>query len=128
MLRTVAVRQSPTPRTSPRRFSSTIRATQQNQRSASLYRFQFGPLIVSLFLCFAGVAVYVWPRVQVVRLAYRLQTSEAHLRELLQAQTLQILAARDVRFALIDLAKALGGGWEYETAVEPAATAAAKPQ
>ena len=49
-------------------------------------------------------------------------------RELLQAQTLQILAARDVRFALIDLAKALGGGWEYETAVEPAATAAAKPQ
>jgi len=49
-------------------------------------------------------------------------------RQLLQAQTLQILAARDVRFALVDLAKALGGGWEYETAVEPAATAAAKPQ
>jgi multidrug efflux system outer membrane protein len=49
-------------------------------------------------------------------------------RQLLQAQTLQILAARDVRFALIDLAKALGGGWEYESAVEPAATAAAKPQ
>jgi multidrug efflux system outer membrane protein len=45
-------------------------------------------------------------------------------RQLLQAQTLQILAARDVRLALVDLAKALGGGWEYETAVEP--TAAAK--
>jgi multidrug efflux system outer membrane protein len=45
-------------------------------------------------------------------------------RQLLQAQTLQILAARDVRFALVDLAKALGGGWEYETAVEPSATAA----
>ena len=40
-------------------------------------------------------------------------------RQLLQAQTLQILAARDVRLALVDLAKALGGGWEYETAVEP---------
>jgi multidrug efflux system outer membrane protein len=46
-------------------------------------------------------------------------------RQLLQAQTLQILAARDVRFALVDLAKALGGGWEYETAVEP--TASARP-
>ena len=34
-------------------------------------------------------------------------------RQLLQAQTLQILAARDVRFALIDLAKAMGGGWDY---------------
>ena len=40
-------------------------------------------------------------------------------RQLLQAQTLQILAARDVRLALVDLAKALGGGWEYQTAVEP---------
>jgi multidrug efflux system outer membrane protein len=44
-------------------------------------------------------------------------------RQLLQAQTLQILAARDVRLALVDLAKALGGGWEYETAVEPRAAA-----
>jgi cell division protein FtsL len=32
----------------------------------------------------AGVAVYIWPRVQVVRLAYRLQASEQHLRGLLQ--------------------------------------------
>ena len=47
-------------------------------------------------------------------------------RQLLQAQTLQILAARDVRLALVDLAKALGGGWDYRNAVEP--TAAAKPQ
>ena len=44
-------------------------------------------------------------------------------RQLLQAQTLQIVAARDVRLALVDLAKALGGGWEYGTAVEPRATA-----
>jgi outer membrane protein TolC len=46
-------------------------------------------------------------------------------RQLLQAQTLQILAARDVRLALVDLAKALGGGWDYETAVEPRAAAQA---
>ena len=38
-------------------------------------------------------------------------------RQLLQAQTLQILAARDVRLAVVDVAKALGGGWEYKTAV-----------
>jgi len=44
-------------------------------------------------------------------------------RQLLQAQTLQILAARDVRLALVDLEKALGGGWEYKTAVEPQAAA-----
>jgi multidrug efflux system outer membrane protein len=37
-------------------------------------------------------------------------------RQLLQAQTLQILAARDVRLAVVDLAKALGGGWDYKTA------------
>jgi multidrug efflux system outer membrane protein len=45
-------------------------------------------------------------------------------RQLLQAQTLQILAARDVRLALVDLAQALGGGWDYESAVEPRASAA----
>jgi multidrug efflux system outer membrane protein len=48
-------------------------------------------------------------------------------RQLLQAQTLQILAARDVRLALVDLAKALGGGWEYQTAVEPRATTVGSP-
>jgi multidrug efflux system outer membrane protein len=46
-------------------------------------------------------------------------------RQLLQAQTLQILAARDVRLALVDVAKALGGGWDYEQAVEGPATASA---
>lgn len=44
-------------------------------------------------------------------------------RQLLQAQTEQILAARDVRLALVDLAKALGGGWDYQHAVEPTANA-----
>ncbi|HEY7788228.1 MAG TPA: efflux transporter outer membrane subunit [Casimicrobiaceae bacterium] len=49
-------------------------------------------------------------------------------RQLLQAQTLQILAARDVRLALVDLAKALGGGWDYEHAVEPPTAAMAQPR
>jgi multidrug efflux system outer membrane protein len=38
-------------------------------------------------------------------------------RQLLQAQTLQILAARNVRLAVVDLAKAMGGGWEYNAPV-----------
>ena len=44
-------------------------------------------------------------------------------RQLLQAQTEQILAARVVRLALVDLAKALGGGWDYQHAVEATANA-----
>ena len=40
-------------------------------------------------------------------------------RQLLQAQTLQIVAARNVRLAVVDLAKALGGGWDYQNAVPP---------
>jgi multidrug efflux system outer membrane protein len=45
-------------------------------------------------------------------------------RQLLQAQTLSILAARDVRLALVDLARALGGGWDYKEVLEPAQSAA----
>ncbi len=71
--------------------------------------------------------------VRPVRLRYKagyspyLEVLDAQ-RQLLQAQTLQILAARDVRLALVDLAKALGGGWDYEHAVDPPTTAAAKLQ
>jgi multidrug efflux system outer membrane protein len=36
-------------------------------------------------------------------------------RQLLQAQTLEIDAARDARNALVDLARALGGGWSPES-------------
>jgi cell division protein FtsL len=84
MLHTISVRQSPPPMSSPRR-SSPSHPTDLHSKPASVsQRFRFGPLLVSLFLCLAGIAVYMWPRVQVVRLAYRMQTSEQHLRELLQ--------------------------------------------
>lgn len=84
MLRTIPVRQSPPPRTSPRRISPPHQTTLRSEGAPGLLRFRFGPLLVSLFLCLAGVGVYVWPRVQVVRLAYRMQASEQRLRELLQ--------------------------------------------
>lgn len=35
-------------------------------------------------------------------------------RQLLQAQTFQIIAARNVRLSVIDLATALGGGWDHQ--------------
>jgi multidrug efflux system outer membrane protein len=38
-------------------------------------------------------------------------------RQLLQAQTLAIVAARNARGALVSLAQALGGGWDYPAAV-----------
>ena len=84
MLRSITVRQSLPPRISPRRISPSPPTDPHDKRASMPQRFRFGPLLVSLFLCLAGVAVYIWPRVQVVRLAYRLQTSEQHLRELLQ--------------------------------------------
>ena len=84
MLRTMSVRQSPSPRVSPRRTSPTPQASLQTDRSSLLQRYRFGPVLVSVFLCLAGVAVYMWPRVQVVRLAYRMQASEQQLRSLLQ--------------------------------------------
>lgn len=39
-------------------------------------------------------------------------------RQLLQAQTLEIVAAREARIAVVDLAKALGGGWQPESVAE----------
>jgi cell division protein FtsL len=84
MLRAMSVRQSPPPRSSPRRISPSQQTTPYGERAPGPRRFRFGPLLLSLFLCLAGVAVYMWPRVQVVRLAYRMQASEQHLRSLLQ--------------------------------------------
>ncbi|MEO8752022.1 MAG: efflux transporter outer membrane subunit [Casimicrobiaceae bacterium] len=46
-------------------------------------------------------------------------------RQLLLAQTLQITAARNVRLAVVDLAKALGGGWDAAALAEPAEVARA---
>lgn len=39
-------------------------------------------------------------------------------RQLLQADTLRIAAARDARIALVDLSRALGGGWSPDTVAE----------
>jgi cell division protein FtsL len=68
---------------SPHRISPS-HSTQQRERSSSPHGFRLGPLLLASFLCLAGVGVYMWPRVQVVGLAYRMQTAEQRLRELAQ--------------------------------------------
>jgi cell division protein FtsL len=82
MLRTTPVPQSPPVRTSLRRISVSQQTAQHGERAHVPQHFRFGPLLLGFFLCLAGVVVYMWPRVQVVRLAYRVQTSEQHLRAL----------------------------------------------
>ena len=98
MLRTISVRQFPPPRVTPRRLGPS-HSTDLDRKSTSVsQRFRFGPLLLSLFLCLAGIAVYMWPRVQVVRLAYRLQASEQHLRLLVQQRDqlqLEVTALKD---------------------------------
>jgi cell division protein FtsL len=84
MLHTIPVRPSPPARISPRRINPPHQTNQHGERSSLPQRFRFGPLLISLCLCLAGVGVYIWPRVQVVRLAYRMQAAEQHLREVSQ--------------------------------------------
>jgi cell division protein FtsL len=98
MLRPGAVRQSLPSGISPQRSG----ASQQNQRhnaaAALARRYRLGPLLAGVFLCLAGVGVYMWPRVQVVRQAYRLQNSERQLKALIQEQDqlrLKLAALKD---------------------------------
>lgn len=98
MLRRSPVQQSPPPSIPPRRISPSYQTDQRRERASLFQRFRLGPLLVSAFLCLAGVGIYMWPRVQVVRLAYRLQTAEQHLKELLQEQDqlrLELAALKD---------------------------------
>jgi cell division protein FtsL len=98
MLRAGPVRQSPPPRISPRRIRPSQSTNSRREGSPFSSSFRLGPLLISAFLCLAGVGVYMWPRVQVVRLAYRMQTAEQHLKELLQEQDqlrLELAALKD---------------------------------
>jgi len=55
-------------------------------------------VVVGLGLCLVSLLVYMWPRLYVIRLGYRVQTSEQRLRELLQERDqlrLDIAALKD---------------------------------
>jgi len=100
MLRVSSVRQSLPPGIFHRRISPSQQTNQRSTRSVLSQWSRVVPLLLSVFLCLVGVGVYMWPRVQVVRLAYRLQTSEQHLKTLLQEQDqlrLELAALKDPR-------------------------------
>ena len=98
MLRPGALRQSTPSRISPHRAGASRQGHQRNAIAALARWHRLGPLLVGVFLCLAGVGVYIWPRVQVVRLAYRLQSAERQLKTLIQEQDqlrLELAALRD---------------------------------
>jgi cell division protein FtsL len=84
MLRTSLVHQMPLPRIPPRHLPPSRPPHARQGIASPSSSFRVIPLMLSVLLCLAGVGVYMWPRVQVVRLAYQLQTSEQRLQELLQ--------------------------------------------
>jgi cell division protein FtsL len=88
MLRTSHVRRMPLPRIPPRRLTQSHPPHARQEISSPSTTLRFVPLVLSVMLCFAGIGVYIWPRVQVVRLAYQLQTSEQRLQELLEERDL----------------------------------------
>jgi cell division protein FtsL len=84
MLRTSDVGQLPLPRIPPRPLAMPHQTHHDGEPLPQSRRFRLAPVLVSIFLCLAGVAVYMWPRLQVVRLAYRMQASEQRLNDLMQ--------------------------------------------
>ena len=76
--------QLPLPRISPRPLTTLRHTDHDREPLPPSRRFRLAPVLVSTFLCLAGVAVYMWPRLQVVRLAYRMQASEQRLNDLMQ--------------------------------------------
>ena len=54
------------------------------QRLPQSRRWRCAAVLLSILLCLAAVGIYMWPRLQVVRLAYRMQASEQRLNDLRQ--------------------------------------------
>jgi cell division protein FtsL len=84
MLRTSDVDPVPLPTIPPRPLMTPHQTPHDREPSPQWRRFRLAPVLVTVFLCLAGVAVYMWPRLQVVRLAYRMQASEQRLNDLRQ--------------------------------------------
>jgi cell division protein FtsL len=84
MHRTSETGQLPLPRIPPRPLTTSQQADHDREPSLQSRRFRLAPVLVSIFLSLGGVAVYMWPRLQVVRLAYRMQASEQRLNDLMQ--------------------------------------------
>jgi cell division protein FtsL len=84
MFRTSDADQLPWPKILPRLLTTPHQPHHDGESLPQWRQLRLAPVLVSVFLCLAGVAVYMWPRLQVVRLAYRVQASEQRLNDLRQ--------------------------------------------
>jgi cell division protein FtsL len=84
MLRINHVHPLPLLKSLPRQPAFQRRPIDSPDAASAPRRVYLGPLLISAFLCLSGVGVYMWPRVQGVRLAYRLQGAEQRLKDLIQ--------------------------------------------
>ncbi len=84
MLRTSDVDQWSWPRIPPRPLATPQQTHHDREPFPRWRRLRLAPVLVTVFLCLAGMTVYIWPRLHVVRLAYRMQASEQRLNDLRQ--------------------------------------------
>ena len=81
-----------------RRVSPQRPTSRRRERAPIPRRPQLGPVMVALCLCLAGMVVYMWPRVHIVRQGYRIQTLEQRARVLFQEREqlrLEIASLKD---------------------------------
>jgi cell division protein FtsL len=70
--------------TSPRPAASSPDSPPARRASPAVARWRLAPLLLGACLSLAGIGIYMWPRIQVVRLAYRVQSAEQRLKDLLK--------------------------------------------
>lgn len=76
------VRQLPPPNISPPRSPALRRASPPRREASRSSGVRLGPAVIGILLCLLGLLVYMWPRVQIMRLGYGLQTAEQRLKDL----------------------------------------------
>ena len=84
MLQIEHVRQLPLRNIAPQRHSTRHQTHQPRARSYRRERPRLGAIAIGLFLCLNGLAVYIWPRVSIVRLGYQMQSREQLLQNFSQ--------------------------------------------
>ena len=97
MLQTNGVQLMP-PQLPPRRVSPQGPPSRRWERAPIPRRPQLAPVLVALCFCLAGMVVYMWPRVHIVRQGYRIQTLEQRARDLFQEREqlrLEIASLKD---------------------------------
>lgn len=81
-----------------RRIGAARKTSLRREPSSTRGQPRLASVVIGLLLCLAGVLVYMWPRVHIVRLGYRVQTLEQRSRGLMQEREqlrLEIASLKD---------------------------------